>query len=89
MNKNSSIFTSLLSFVSGFSPTHGLFSPEPGHAIDHVHNDHPTSYAAQGQSDALAEQQPVDPAAAVAEHTEPGSSADDTRNGRQLNKLNT
>lgn len=63
--------------VSGFSPPHGLFSPELGHGTDHV-KEHPTSYAAEGQSEMGFEvQQPaVDATVKQAEPT----TVDDTRN---------
>ncbi|KAL5240109.1 hypothetical protein ACI65C_007519 [Semiaphis heraclei] len=65
--------------ASGFSPPHGLFSPELGHGIDHI-KEHLTSYAAEGQpetgSDAIHQvQQP----AAATEPSEPAT-VDDTRN---------
>lgn len=63
---------------SGFSPPHGLFSPELGHGTDHI-KEHLTSYAAEGQSetgsDAIHQvQQPV----AAVEPSEPAT-VDDTR----------
>jgi len=65
--------------VSGFSPPHGLFSPELGHATDHI-KEHLTSYAAEGQpetgSDAIHQVQ--QPAAALGQ-SEPAT-VDDTRN---------
>ncbi|XP_060870979.1 uncharacterized protein LOC132945295 [Metopolophium dirhodum] len=65
--------------ASGFSPPHGLFSPELGHGTDHI-KEHLTSYAVEGQpetgSDAIHQvQQP----AAVLEQSEPAT-VDDTRN---------
>ncbi|CAI6343948.1 unnamed protein product [Macrosiphum euphorbiae] len=65
--------------ASGFSPPHGLFSPELGHGTDHI-KEHLTSYAAEGQpetgSDAIHQVQ--QPAAAL-EQSEPAT-VDDTRN---------
>ncbi|XP_026814653.1 uncharacterized protein LOC113554807 [Rhopalosiphum maidis] len=64
--------------ASGFSPPHGLFSPELGHGTDHI-KEHLTSYAAEGQSETGSDaiHQVQQPAAAV-EPSEPAT-VDDTR----------
>lgn len=66
--------------VLGFSPPHGLFSPELGHGIEHI-KEHPTSYAAEGQPETgsvgASETQQQVTAEQVAE---PSATVVDTRN---------